>query len=398
MISHQTWRCSLRYHFSLSPLQLTADEIKQFHHLVQAHRTSQSLTRRARIVLTAHTHPDRSSQQLAQSLNLDARLVRKWRRRWQEAHSLKDAPRSGAPRRFSSQARAQVTALACSLPRSHSLPLAHWSRAELARHVATVPTLPTISARTIGRWLTAEQIRPWRFHSWQHIQEPEAFLQRAQPVLRLYEQATSLLQQGTWVVCTDEKTSIQARQAEQVPRPAIQNHPVYQSPHYIRHGALHLMAALSVADGLVYGQCHLRKRFVDFRSFLETAIVTEVLQRGVQTVALVLDNGSTHAPKQLTRWVQELSTTMEGKLTMQLYWLPVNASWLDQLEIWFSLLQRKLLQPYHFCSLEELQHAIQDFITRYNQTAKPLKWSYTVEQLERKLATRLIRDVKSAAT
>jgi len=132
--------------------------------------------------------------------------------------------------------------------------------------------------------------------------------------------------------------------------------------------------------------------------FLETAIVTEALQRGVQTVDLVLDNGSTHAPKQLTRWVQELSTTMEGKLTMQLYWLPVNASWLDQLEIWFSLLQRKLLQPNHFCSLEELQHAIQDFITRYNQTAKPLRWSYTVEQLERKLATRLIRDVKSEAT
>ncbi len=86
------------------------------------------------------------------------------------------------------------------------------------------------------------------------------------------------------------------------------------------------MAALSVAAGLVYGQCHLRKRFVDCCSFLETAIVTEALQRGVQTVALVLDNGSTHAPKQLTRWVQKLSTTMEGKLTMQLYWLPVNAS------------------------------------------------------------------------
>src|SRR6266567_9373477 len=74
-------------------------------------------------------------------------------------------PRSGAPRRFSSQVRVQVTALACSLPRSHGVPLAHWSRAELARHATTIPTLPTISARTIGRWLTAEQIRPWRFHS-----------------------------------------------------------------------------------------------------------------------------------------------------------------------------------------------------------------------------------------
>src|SRR5205085_6997468 len=110
-----------------------------------------------------------------------------WRPLWQETRSLTAGPRSGTPRQFSPEVRAQVTALACSLPRSHGLPLAHWSRAELARHVATIPTLPTISARTIGRWLTAEQIRPWRFHSWQHIQDPETFLQRACPVLRLYE-------------------------------------------------------------------------------------------------------------------------------------------------------------------------------------------------------------------
>ena len=386
------------HHSSWSPVHLTPQEVKQFLQLAQAHRSPQALARRARIVLTAHAHPTWSSKQMAQLLNLNDRLVRKWRRRWPESHSLKDAPRSGAPRRFSSEARAQVTALACSLPRSHGVPLAHWSRAELARQVTATPCLPDISARTIGRWLAAEQIRPWRYHTWQHIQNPEAFLERARPVLQLYERATALLQQGIWVVCADEKTSIQAREAEQAPRPAIHQHPVYQSPRYHRRCALHLMAALSVADGLVYGQCHPRKRFVDFRSFLETVLVAEAQRRKVQTVALVLDNGPTHASKQLPRWIQELATTSEGKLTMQLYWLPTNASWLDRLEIWFSLLQRKLLQPNHFTSLNELQQAIQDFITRYNQTAKPLEWSYTVEKLERKLAPRLIRDVKSAAT
>jgi Homeodomain-like domain len=200
-------------------------------------------------------------------LNLNDRLEREWQRRWHETHSLKDAPRSGASRRFASEARAQVTALACSLPRSHGVPLAHWSRVELARHVAATPSLPDISASTIGRWLAAEQIRSWRYHSWQHIQKPEEFLERARPVLHLYEYAASWMQQGIWVVCTDEKTSIQARQAEQAPRPAIHKHPVYQSPRYYRRGALHLMAALSVADGLVSGQCHPRKRFIDFRSF-----------------------------------------------------------------------------------------------------------------------------------
>jgi len=263
------------------------------------------------------------------------------------------------------------------------------ARAELARHLARIPGRLEISPRTVGRWLTVEQIHPWRFHSWQHIQEPQAFLSRARPVLRLYECAAALLEQGTWVICADEKTSIQAREAEQAPRPAIPQHPVYQSPRYTRRGALHLMAALSVADGQVYGQCHTRKLFVDFRSFLETIVLPEAKTRGVQTIALVLDNGSTHASKQLPQWVKELEARSDGKLTMQLYWLPTNASWLDQIEIWFSLLQRKLLQPNHFTSLDELERAIQDFIAHYNQTAKPLKWSYTVEQLEHKLEPRL---------
>jgi hypothetical protein len=92
---------------------------------------------------------------------------------------------------------------------------------------------------------------------------------------------------------------------------------------------------------------------------------------------------------QLPGFVQELETRSEGQLTMQLYWLPTNASWLDQIEIWFSVLQRKLLQPNHFASTDELQQAILDFIAHYNQTAKPLKWAYTVEKLESKLGANL---------
>src|SRR5581483_10635878 len=123
----------------------------------------------------------------------------------------------------------------------------------------------------------------------------------------LYEHALALLKQGTWVVCTDEKTSIQARQAEQAPRPAIPNHPVSLSPRYHRRGAVNLMTALSVADGLVYGQCHTRKRFIDFRSFLETVVVAQAQHRGVQKIALVKGNGPTHASKQLPQFAEELA-------------------------------------------------------------------------------------------
>jgi hypothetical protein len=214
-------------------------------------------------------------------------------------------------------------------------------------------------------------------------------LQRARPVLQLYEHAQSLLQEGIWVVCVDEKTSIQAPEAEQAPCPPIPKHILHRSPCYHRRGALHLMAGLSVADGLVYGKSAPRKRFIDFAAFLQAILIAEALRRKVHTVALILDNGSTHAPKRFPRWLEEQSLSLDRQLAFQIYWLPTNASWLDQIEIWFSLLQRKLLQPKHFGSLDELERAILDFIVRYNQAAKPLTWSYTAEKLEHKLATNL---------
>jgi hypothetical protein len=247
--------------------------------------------------------------------------------------------------------------------------------------------MSAVSASTVGRWLKAERIRPWRYHAWQHIQDPQTFLQRARPVLQAYERAVALLREGTWLVCVDEKTSIQAREAEQAPRPAIAGHVAHQSPRYHRRGMRHLIAGLSVADGLIYGQCTSRKRFVDFRTFLEEVILPEALRRKVQKVTVILDNGPTHAPKQLANWLEEQAVTLKESVTIQVMWLPVNASWLDQIEIWFSILQRKLLQPNHFLSTASLEQAISDFIAYYNQEAKPIKWSYTVEKLERKLGT-----------
>jgi hypothetical protein len=106
--------------------------------------------------------------------------------------------------------------------------------------VAQDPTLPPISASTVGRWLKAERLRPWRYHAWQHIHDPVAFLQRARPVLEAYGQACTLLRAGTWLVCLDEKTSIQAREGEQPPRPARPGKPMLHEARYQRRGARHL--------------------------------------------------------------------------------------------------------------------------------------------------------------
>lgn len=298
-------------------------------------------------------------------------------------------PALALPGVFPPALRAEVTATACSLPRSQGVPLSRWSRAELARRVADACTLGPVSASTVGRWLRADKLQPWRYRLWQHIHERAAFLERAKPVLQLYANASSLLRQGTWVVCVDEKTSIQARAAEQAPRATCRGQCQRQSPRYKRGGARHLIAGLSVADGLVFGQSRTRKRFVDFQSFITGELVPAAQQRGVHTVALVLDNRTTHAPKQLEGWLRQQSTKKGWGVSFQVYWLPKNASWLDQIEIWFSILQRKLLEPNHFESTDALEQAMAEFISYYNQTAKPIKWTYTVEKLERKLGSHL---------
>jgi transposase len=290
---------------------------------------------------------------------------------------------------FPPQVRAQVTAIACSLPKQSQVPLSRWSRAELARHVAQAPTLPPISASTVGRWLKAERIRPWRYHAWQHIHEPETFLQRARPVLQAYGQARALLSAGTWLVSVDEKTSIQAREGELPPRPTCPGKPMLYEARYHRRGFRHLFAGLSVADGKVYATCRQRKCFVDFQAFVQQEIIPEALRRQVHTVIFILDNGTTHAPKQLEDWLREQEHVAEEQLHFQVHWLPPNASWLDQIEIWFSLLQRKHLQPNHFLSTDDLEASLGEYIAYYNQTAKPINWTYTVEKLEQKLGRHL---------
>lgn len=263
--------------------------------------------------------------------------------------------------------------------------MARWSYAEIARQLMALGIVIRMASSTVGRWLAAEKIRPWRYHHWQHILDPQAFLERARPVLELYRNAREWLKERVWVVCVDEKTSMQARGRPEPLQPAAPGHPVHVAHRYVRHGALHLFAALSVADGWVGGLCRQRKQWGDFQTFLVEVVIPEALRRGVHTVALILDNSSTHAPKQLERWLHEQSTIHGWAVSIQLFWLPTNASWLDQIEIWFSILQRKLLQPNHFASLPELEQAILAFMARHNQTAQPIQWSYTVENLEQKL-------------
>lgn len=202
--------------------------------------------------------------------------------------------------------RAAVIAAACTLPKealTGALPLSRWSCRELARSIGCKLQDRAISPSTIARWLKQDRLRPWRFRFWQHIQDPARFLEGARPVLHYYGQAQALLRAGTWLLCLDEKTSIQAREGEAPPRGAIPGSSMLVCPRYRRRGARQLFAGLSVADGKLYGAWRAGKRFADFKAFIEQVIVPEALRRQVKKLVVILGNGPTHAPKQFEAWL-----------------------------------------------------------------------------------------------
>jgi hypothetical protein len=176
----------------VSPIELTAEEVEHVHHLVRAHTSPHAQVRRVRIMVQACEHPERRNQHIAAHVGTSDRQVHMWRTCWTLAQRLADAPCSGAPRRVSPHVRAHVTAIAWSLPRQGQVPLSRWSRAEVARRVGQDPALPRISTSTVGRWIKAERLCPWRSHFWQHIHDPVAFFQRARPVSEASSQARVL--------------------------------------------------------------------------------------------------------------------------------------------------------------------------------------------------------------
>jgi len=279
-----------------------------------------------------------------------------------------------------------VTALACTLPRDSGKPLSRWSAAELARTVIQRRIVRRISASTIKRWLKADRIKPWQYRSWQRPTDPR-FLERAIPVLKLYERAQALARKGHIVVCADEKTSIQARRACGRTTPARPGRPMHLPDRYQRRGAVQLFGALLVHTGETLARCFERKRFIEFQVFLRM-LFGSLWCRRIQSLHLILDNGSTHAPKRLPAWIRTLALPFP----VHLHWLPVNASWLDQIEIVFSELQRKVLTPNDFDSTRHVRQRILDFFAERNRHARPIQWTYTSQKVltkfrgQRKLA------------
>jgi transposase len=356
-------------------ITLTGEQEARLQQLSMCYMASFATVQRAQIILLVHRHPEWQNAALAQRLGCSVNTVKRWRQRWQTTDALADAPRAGTRRTFTSLQRAQVVALACSAPRQHGKAWMRWSGEKLAQVAVEQHLVAGVSPGTIRRWLRADKIKPWRYHSWQHSTDPQ-FVEKATPVLDLYAQAPGLQAQGELTVCADEKTSIQARQRVTATKAVAPGEVMQVADRYKRMGALQLFCALVVASGLTFTQTRLTKKFADFKAFLGE-FFQSTLCAGVKVVHLILDNGPTHAPKQLGTWLASLELSFE----VRIYWLPTYASWLDQVEILFSKVQRDLLTPNDFPSLLTLERNLQAYFTELNIHPKPVEWTYTKTKL-----------------
>lgn len=352
-------------------IKLNEQQYKDLNHLVLSYTQPWIEVQRARILLLAHGYPDQSNQRIADKVGCRPDMVKKCRRRWQQQPSVKSSSRPGSPRKFTALQRSQIVALACSQPGEHGKTWKRWSNSKLAETAVEKEIVNSISASTIGRWLRQDRIKPWRYHSWQKSADPK-FAEKAGPVLDLYEKAGELAERQEAVVCADEKTSVQARRPLSETRPAIPEYPVQVSDRYERKGALQLFCALIVATGEIFAKCSDSKCFCDFQSFL-LQLFAAAFCKGLKVIHLILDNGTTHAPKQLGNWIASLKLSFQ----VNIYWLPTHASWLDQVEIIFSKVQRDLLTPCHFHDKTSLESDIMTYFDDLNQDPKPINWTYT---------------------
>lgn len=273
-----------------------------------------------------------------------------------------------------------VKALACELPCRLGIPLSRFSREELKRCVLEQGIVASISGITIWRWLNADAIKPWQYRSWIFPRDPQ-FAVKAGPVLDLYQKQWNGIPLGPtdYVISTDEKTSIQGRKriAETLPpNPGLTMRVEHE---YKRKGALAYLAAWDVHRAKIFGRCERKTGIKPFERLVDQ-VMSQEPYRSARRVFWIMDNGSSHRgntsdERLIKRWKNIIPVHT-----------PVHASWLNQIEIYFSIVQRKVLTPGDFESLSELERRILKFQHYYETVAKPFEWNFTQEHLDKLMA------------
>jgi transposase len=358
---------------------LTASQRRFLKALARRPTARQRQVIRARIVLGAAA--GLANAAIARKLQIAPNTVGKWRKRFSRegVDGLADRKRSGRPRAFPPAVVAYAKAVACELPRTRGVPLGRWSLAELRAELLASGLVSQISTTTLWRWLAEDPIKPWQHHSWIFPRDPE-FAAKATIVLDLYQRvfAGVPLGEGYYVISADEKTSIQARCRCHPTLPPARARSMRVEHEYERRGALAYLAAWDVHHARLFGRCEPTTGIEPFDRLVAQVMTTEPYA-SAERVFWVVDNGSSHRGRAAVR-------RLEGKYTnLRLTHLPVHASWLNQIEIYFSIVQRKVLSPNDFVDLDEVEQRLLGFQRRYEQTAMPFDWRFTRSDLDRLL-------------
>ncbi len=258
--------------------------------------------------------------------------------------------------------------MACELPFEKKIPLSRFSTNEIAAEAVNRGIVAKISGSTIWRWLHEDAIQPWQYRSWIFPRDPQ-FEHKAGRVLDLYQGIWDgvKLQPNEFVLSADEKTSIQVRRRKHATLHPRQGECMKIEFEYERRGSLAYIAAWDVNRAKIFGNCETKSGIEPFDRLVNDVMKHEPY-RSAKRVFWIVDNGSSH------RGQSSIDRLENRWSNLVLVHLPVHASWLNQIEIYFSIIQRKILTPNYFISVDDLTQTIGDFQKRYEKKAKPFEW------------------------
>jgi hypothetical protein len=287
---------------------------------------------------------------------------------------------AGDRRAFPPSVVVEVKALACELPARRGLPLARWTCTELRREVMAQGLVAEISGTTLWRWLGEDALRPWRHRSWIFPRDPD-FAAKAGRILDLYQRRWKgkTLDPRDYVLSADEKTSIQARRRKHPSLPPASGRPIYVEHEYARCGAWAYLAAWDVHRAKLFGRCERKTGIAPFER-LVAQVMRQEPYRSARRVFWIVDNGSSH------RGTPAIARLNANWPSLVLVHTPVHASWLNQIETYFSIVQRKVLTPNDLPNLVAVRDRLLRFQQRYESSAKPFQWTFTRRDLQALLA------------
>jgi transposase len=346
----------------LPPLKLSLDDREQIERLLNAHGTPQQVALRSRIILAASE--GQSDSLIAQELETNRKTVVLWRNRFSEkgvGGLWEVAPGRGRKATYPSEKIKEVLdATLQSKPKGAT----HWSCRSMADSQG-------VSKSTVSNIWRGHNLKPHRAKTFK-LSRDVRFLEKLTDVVGLYLNPP----QKALVLCIDEKSQIQALDRTQPGLPMKKGRCGTLTHDYKRNGTTTLFAALEVLEGHVVGQCFQRHRHQEFLRFLRQ------LDRefpGKTPLHLVMDNYGTHKHPNVQAWMKKHPRFIP-------HFVPTSSSWLNLVERWFGELTSKRIRRGSFGSVEELQNAISDFLTHWNEKPKPFVWTATVESIQSKLA------------